>query len=250
MLTLTDLGLRFGGLTVLQGLNLRLRAGERVALLGPSGCGKSSVLRVLAGLQAPSEGRLAFDAGYAPRWGSVFQQATLMPWARTVDNVALPLRLQGLGAGAARERAAAQMARVGLGGFERAYAHELSGGMQMRAALARALVTEPEALLLDEPFGALDEITRERLGQELLARCAEQPSLAVLLVTHSVFEAVSLADRIVVMSPRPGRVRAEIDVASARSAEGWAQSDAYFALVRQAQEALAAGMQTAQGAAA
>jgi NitT/TauT family transport system ATP-binding protein len=243
MLSLSNLGLRFGGLTVLQDLNLRLRAGERLALLGPSGCGKSSVLRVLAGLIVPSEGRLDFDAGHPPRWGSVFQQATLMPWARTVDNVALPLRLQGVGARAARERAAAQMARVGLSGFERAYPHELSGGMQMRAALARALVTEPEALLLDEPFGALDEITRERLGQELLARCAEQPALAVVMVTHSVFEAVSLADRIVVMSARPGRIHTEMDVAARRPPQGWTQSDAYFALVRQTQEALAAGMQ-------
>ncbi len=247
MLTLTDLGLRFGDLTVLHGMALRLRAGERVALLGPSGCGKSSVLRVLAGLVAPSEGRLAFDAGHPPRWGSVFQQATLMPWARTADNVALPLRLQGVGAAAARDRAAALMARVGLRGFERAYPHELSGGMQMRAALARALITEPDALLLDEPFGALDEITRERLGQELLSRCAEQASLAVVLVTHSVFEAVSLADRILVMSPRPGRVRAELDVAAQRDREAsaWPHSDAYFALVRQAQAALAAAMQEA-----
>jgi NitT/TauT family transport system ATP-binding protein len=134
------------------------------------------------------------------------------------------------------------MARVGLAGFERAHPHELSGGMQMRAALARAMVTEPEALLLDEPFGALDEITRERLGQELLARCAEQPALAVVLVTHSVFEAVSLADRIVILSPRPGRVLAELDVAGQRPPSGWAQSDAYFGLVRQAQEALARGM--------
>ncbi|MCZ8233749.1 MAG: ABC transporter ATP-binding protein [Inhella sp.] len=242
MLTLTDVSLRLGTVDVLQGLHLRLNAGERLALLGPSGCGKSSVLRLLAGLLTPSSGALRFDAGRPPRWGCVFQQATLMPWARTLDNVALPLRLQGLGAAAARERASAQMARVGLAGFERAHPHELSGGMQMRAALARAMVTEPEALLLDEPFGALDEITRERLGQELLARCAEQPALAVVLVTHSVFEAVSLADRIVILSPRPGRVLAELDVAGQRPPSGWAQSDAYFGLVRQAQEALARGM--------
>lgn len=240
MLRLESIALRFGALTVLEGLDLRLRAGERVALLGPSGCGKSSVLRMIGGLLQPSAGQLRFDAGHAPRLACVFQQATLMPWAAVQDNVGLPLRLQGRSRADARAAAQPLLDLVGLSGFAQALPHELSGGMQMRAALARALVTEPEVLLLDEPFGALDEITRERLGQELLAWCAARPAMACLLVTHSVFEAVALADRVLVMDPRPGRVRLELEL---RRGDGeWTRSDAYFALVREAQLALAAGL--------
>lgn len=240
MLRLSRVALRFAnGTQALQDFDLRLAAGERVALLGPSGCGKSSVLRLLAGLLTASSGGVELPAGL--RRACVFQQPTLLPWANVADNVALPLRL----AGEPQDGVAAALARVGLQGFEKALPHELSGGMQMRAALARAWVTAPDLLLLDEPFGALDEIQRERLGGELLAWCAARPQMAVLLVTHSVFEAVALADRVLVMSPRPGRVIAEIDVAARRTASDWPQQDSYFELVRAAQQALAQGLHAA-----
>ncbi|MBB5205156.1 NitT/TauT family transport system ATP-binding protein [Inhella inkyongensis] len=244
MLHLDHLHLRFGALPVLEGFSMDLAAGERVALLGPSGCGKSSVLRLVGGLLAPSGGRIA---GLPLRTASVFQQATLMPWATVRDNVALPLRLAGQTAATARAQAAGLLQRVGLQGFADALPHTLSGGMQMRAALARAWVTDPELLLLDEPFGALDEQSREQLGQELLSWCAARPALACILVTHSVFEAVALADRVLVLSPRPARVLLEIDVRAIRElahqqAANWTEQDAYFALVRQAQQALQRGM--------
>lgn len=244
MLSLHEVGLRFGSLQVLQGLSLAMQAGERLALLGPSGCGKSSALRLLAGLLQPGSGRMLLPP--ALRRAVVFQRPTLMPWEPVRDNVALPLRL----AGEALDAVDAAITRVGLAGFERALPHELSGGMQMRVALARAWVTAPELLLLDEPFGALDEITRQRLGAELLAWCDSQPGLALLLVTHSVFEAVALAERVLVMSPRPGRVVAELDLRAARTATAatagaWTQSDAYFDAVRQAQAALAQAMEAA-----
>lgn len=239
--SLHAVSLRFaGGTQALQGLDLSLRAGERLALLGPSGCGKSSALRLLAGLLAPSQGQVRLAPGQT--LACVFQQPTLMPWATVQDNVALPLRLAGMARTAARARAGEALARVGLQAFATALPHALSGGMAMRVALARALVTEPTLLLLDEPFGALDEISREQLGAQLLALHAGQPGMALLLVTHSVFEAVALADRVLVMGPRPGRIVAELDVAARRSAAHWTQQDAYFALVRQAQQALAAGL--------
>jgi NitT/TauT family transport system ATP-binding protein len=237
---LDGVGLRFGsGTQALAGFDLQVQRGERLALLGPSGCGKSSALRLLAGLLAASEGQVEVST---ERRALVFQQATLMPWASVLDNVALPLRLAGRAKPEAQAAAAQQLAAVGLQDFGAALPHELSGGMGMRAALARALVTFPELLLLDEPFGALDEISRDQLGQQLVQLHAASPGMGLLLVTHSVFEAVLLADRVLVMSPRPGRVLAEIDVAAQRTAPDWAQQDAYFQLVRRAQQALAAGL--------
>jgi len=203
-----------GGVVALQGVSLQVAPGEFVALVGPSGCGKSTILRLVAGLDAPTLGRVEAPAVTDRREAAtafVFQEPTLMPWASVFDNVWLPLRL----AGVARAQAAAQvrglLRSMGLGDFERAYPAELSGGMRMRASIARALVTRPRVLLMDEPFAALDEITRGRLNVDLLAWWTER-SLAVVFVTHSVYESVFLSQRVLVMSERPGRVTAEVTI--------------------------------------
>ncbi len=233
------------GVMALQGLSLQVRAGEFVALLGPSGCGKSTVLRLVAGLEAPTTGRVTAPALATRRMGPgradtayVFQEPTLMPWARVDDNVALPLRLQGQPRDAARQRAAEMLARVGLSGFERAWPAQLSGGMKMRASIARALVTSPQVLLMDEPFAALDDLTRQRLNLELL-QWARSERLTVLFVTHSVSEAVFLADRVLVMSSRPGRVVAQLDVPASVDRDAAFRHEARFhATVRELSEAL------------
>ena len=203
------------GTLALDGLSLDIRPGEFVCLLGPSGCGKSTVLRLVAGLEAPSGGTV--ECPGAGRTGYVFQSPTLMPWATVADNVALPLRLAGggrLGAPDRRRRVEAALARVGLDGFAGAWPAELSGGMQMRASFARALATEPALLLMDEPFGALDDITRQQLDDELLRLWQARPFTA-LFVTHNVAEAVCLGQRVVVMGPRPGRVVADLELPAA-----------------------------------
>ncbi|MFL6663338.1 MAG: ABC transporter ATP-binding protein [Rhizobacter sp.] len=200
------------GVQALQGVQLTVDSGEFVALVGPSGCGKSTVLRLVAGLDRPSGGVLASPgaAGGADT-AFVFQEPTLMPWATVFDNVWLPLRLAGVARAAAAERIGGVLDTVGLRDFARAYPAELSGGMKMRASIARALVTRPRVLLMDEPFAALDEITRGQLNDDLL-RWWQAERLTTLFVTHSVFEAVFLAQRVLVMSPRPGRIVAEVRV--------------------------------------
>jgi NitT/TauT family transport system ATP-binding protein len=200
------------GLLALDGFDLTVPRSGVVTLIGPSGCGKSTALRLLAGLQAPSAGVLDWPGG-RPRIGYVFQEPTLMPWASTFANVWLPLRLEGVSRAAAGERVRDALALVGLAGFEDARPAELSGGMKMRVSIARALVTEPQLLLMDEPFAALDEITRFRLNDELLALQARL-GCAVVFVTHSVFEAVYLSDTVGVMTNRPGRVDACIEVSA------------------------------------
>jgi NitT/TauT family transport system ATP-binding protein len=195
------------GVQALVGLDLDVHAGEFVSILGPSGCGKSTALRIVADLSAVSSGRVDWPRG-EPHVGFVFQDPTLMPWATVAANVTLPLRLAG------REDPAAITAildRVSLGDFAAAYPRELSGGMKMRVSIARALVTAPDLLLMDEPFAALDEITRFKLNDDLLALWQELKG-TVLFVTHSVFESVYLSQRIVVMTPRPGRVFTEIEI--------------------------------------
>ncbi len=192
------------GTAALSPTTLEIAAGSFVALVGPSGCGKSTLLRMIAGLIGPSAGAIERAAGAV---GFVFQSPTLMPWATARDNCALPLHLSG-GDGAAATEA---LARVGLAGFEDAYPHQLSGGMQMRVSIARAMVTQPRLLLMDEPFAALDEITRFRLNDDLIVLW-RQNRWTVVFVTHSVREAVFLAERVVVLSPRPGHVVADIAV--------------------------------------
>jgi NitT/TauT family transport system ATP-binding protein len=230
VLTLDRVGRRFpNGTVALEDVSLRIEAGEVVALLGPSGCGKSTLLRLVAGLDQPDSGEVRWDGGQRPAPGGiayVFQDATLMPWASALDNARLPLRLRGR-PGHAEARAA--LARVGLGGFESARPAQLSGGMRMRVSLARALVSRPALMLLDEPFAALDAFTREALQEELRGLLA-QAGAAALFVTHSVHEAAYLAGRIVLMTPRPGRILAAI--ASPLPAEGDRRLDpAYAGLV-------------------
>jgi len=200
------------GTVALDGLSLSVGEGEFVSLLGPSGCGKSTALRIVAGLSAPSAGAVEWPGEVQPgHIGFVFQEPTLMPWADVAANVRLPLRLAHAEEASARAAAERALARVGLADFGGAFPRELSGGMKMRASIARALATEPRLLLMDEPFAALDEITRFRLNNDLLALW-HALRRTVIFVTHSVFESVYLSQRIVVMTPRPGRVSAEIGI--------------------------------------
>jgi NitT/TauT family transport system ATP-binding protein len=212
VLTATGVGRRFpGGIEALRDASLRLAETDFVALLGPSGCGKSTLLRLIAGLDQPDAGRLVWDdRPPAPGdIGYVFQDATLLPWATAEDNVYLPLRLRGVARQRAMPDVHAMLARVGLAGFEKARPRALSGGMRMRVSIARALVTRPRLLLMDEPFAALDEFTRHKLQADLLAVWREA-KCTVVFVTHSIYEAAFLARRIVLMTPRPGRIAREI----------------------------------------
>jgi NitT/TauT family transport system ATP-binding protein len=204
--------------TALQDIALSIRAGEFVSLVGPSGCGKSTLLRIIAGLLAPTGGEVriggqsAAAARTAREFGFVFQDPVLLPWRTALENVELPMVVakQG-GASERRERARALLDLVGLADFERAAPSKLSGGMQRRVGIARALALDPSILLLDEPFGALDEITRQRMNAELLRIWSERQTTA-LLVTHNVGEAVYLSDRVFVMAARPGRIVAEVPI--------------------------------------
>jgi NitT/TauT family transport system ATP-binding protein len=197
-----------GGTRALNAVSLAVRRGELVALVGPSGCGKSTLLRLVAGFMQPSGGALAVQARAL---GYVFQEPTLLAWRSVYENVELPAVLTGMPEAERRARAASAIGRVGLGGFEGHRPAELSGGMRMRVSLARALMTDPDVFLFDEPFGALDEITRERLHDELVSLFAADP-FAALFVTHSVPEAVFLSTRVVVLSARPGQIAAEFAV--------------------------------------
>jgi NitT/TauT family transport system ATP-binding protein len=237
------------GTLALRGLDLAIEPGSFVSLLGASGCGKSTVLRIIAGLVSPSAGTVDWPpaesgpaAGRAPRISFVFQDPTLMPWATAIDNVRLPLDLSHVPKAEARARARAALASVGLEAFERSYPRELSGGMRMRVSIARAIVTRPNLLLLDEPFAALDEITRFRLNNDLAGLWRSEKFTAIF-VTHSVFESVYLSQRVVVMAARPGRVSADVSLGLAGERnEAFRTSPAYAELCRTTAEALSRAM--------
>lgn len=232
------------GVMALGPLDLAVRKGEFISLLGPSGCGKSTALRLIAGLTAASSGtvrRSQHDGPPQPGHGIgfVFQEPTLMPWTSVRENVRLPLKLGGIPKAEGRARADAALASVGLADFAEAYPRELSGGMKMRVSLARALVTDPDILLMDEPFAALDEITRFRLNNDLLALWRSLGK-TVIFVTHSVFESVYLSQRVVVMTARPGRIQADIRIETVEPrGEEFRTSAAYSDYCRKVSAALA-----------
>jgi ABC-type nitrate/sulfonate/bicarbonate transport system ATPase subunit len=205
----------FGDLQVLDAVTLEVRQGEFAAIVGPSGCGKSTALRMFAGLERAGEGRVlaggAPVAGPGPDRVMIFQEHALYPWRTVAENVGFGLELAGVPAGQRAERVGEVLAKVGLSGFERYYPSQLSGGMRQRTAIARALVMDPSVLLLDEPYGALDAMTRLTMQNELL-RLWEGSGKTMLLITHDIEEALYLADRVFVMSPRPGRVIRELDL--------------------------------------
>ncbi|GAA1743332.1 ABC transporter ATP-binding protein [Microbacterium paludicola] len=235
-----------GEVHALRGVDLAVAPGEFVSLIGPSGCGKSTLLRLVADLDQPTTGTVEVFGKPARRarldhdYGMAFQQAGLLPWRTVADNVALPLQLHGASASERRERVAELLAMVGLSDFADRHPDQLSGGMQQRVAIARALAESPRLLLMDEPFGALDEMTRERMQTELLRICAETGA-AVVFVTHSIPEAVYLSDRVVVMSPRPGRISEvvpmQLEETSSRT-EGLREDTAYFEMITTVREAL------------
>ena len=236
------------GVTALGALDLAVGEGEFLSLLGPSGCGKSTALRIIAGLSSPSRGQVAWRAGGGRgEIGFVFQEPTLMPWADVFDNVWLPLRLRGVSRKDAAPHVREMIARVRLDGFETAVPRELSGGMRMRVSIARALVTRPRVLLMDEPFAALDEITRFALNDDLL-KLWEAERFTAVFVTHSVFESVFLSNRIVVMAARPGRVHGEVLVGSPYPRDAAFRTSAeYAALCLKASELLGSAIAAPAG---
>lgn len=231
------------GVVALDGVTFRASQGQFVSLVGPSGCGKSTVLRLIAGLQVPTSGAVTWS-GPQPRLGFVFQDPTLLPWADVATNVRLGLDLGGVDRATADARVHETLALVGLTPFSKSFPRELSGGMRMRVSIARALAADPQVLLMDEPFAALDEFTRERLNDELLEIWARK-KLTVLFVTHSVYESVYLSNSIAVFTARPGRVAAVLPI-SAPYPRGSAfrQSAAYHRACADVSEAL----RTAAGA--
>jgi len=253
MIEIRDLSFVYGSehgseqINALDHINLHIGLGEFVSLIGPSGCGKSTMLRLAADLLAPTSGSLLID-GNAPRMarlartiGMVFQDAALLEWRRIIDNVALPLELERTPGKDRLRRARELLDMVGLAGFENAYPQHLSGGMRQRAAIARAMIINPKVLFMDEPFGALDQITRDRLNLELLD-IVERHRMTILFVTHSIREAVLLSDRVVVMTPRPGRIREVLDVPLPRPRRlAHREDQAFRALVARGTDSLEEG---------
>lgn len=238
--------------TALHDINLSIAAGEFISLIGPSGCGKSTLLRLIADLDQPTSGTItvfdhsAQEARLAREYGIAFQQAGLLPWRTVADNIALPLQLSHQGKRARKKRTDHLLDMVGLTDFANHYPDQLSGGMQQRVAIARALAEEPSLLLMDEPFGALDEMTREHLQTQLLRICAESRA-AVVFVTHSIPEAVFLSNRVVVMSPRPGEIRHIVDVHLDRTTSDLRTEPAFFESVAAVRDALHDGAPAGAG---
>ncbi|HYI65531.1 MAG TPA: ABC transporter ATP-binding protein [Candidatus Limnocylindrales bacterium] len=237
-----------GATTVaLEGIDLNIGDREFVSLIGPSGCGKSTLLRLIADLTAPTAGQVTINGKPARKarldrdYGMVFQAPVLFDWRTIDENVQLPLEVMGMPRGERQQRSAEMLSLVELSDFARHHPWQLSGGMQQRAAIARALAFEPRLLLMDEPFGALDEMTRERMNDELL-RIWERTGTTVVFVTHSIPEAVFLSSRVIVMSARPGRIThaIEIDLPRPRN-DATRETDRYFALITEVREALRAG---------
>ncbi len=231
------------GTKALDTVSLSIREGEFVSIIGPSGCGKSTLLRLIAGLASPSAGsiRLSREVREAAI-GFVFQSPTLMPWSNVQANVRLPLDLLRTPRAEADEKVHRALDRVGLNEFAHFHPRELSGGMQMRVSIARALVTSPRLLLMDEPFGALDEITRNRLDRDLSALC-ERERLTVLFVTHSIYEASFLSSRVLVMSARPGRIFSDVAVENSRPrTEAFRSSESFISVAARLSAALATAM--------
>jgi NitT/TauT family transport system ATP-binding protein len=226
LISISDLCLRFGALVVMENMSLAIRDGEFVSLLGPSGCGKSTLLKAIAGLRTPASGQITLrDAGL--RLGLMFQKPLLLPWRSVLDNVLLPIEIELEGnvvSNLHRKRAIDMLQMMQLSEFAGAYPHQLSGGMQQRVALARALISDPDILLLDEPFGGLDELRREALNAELIEiwRSKRSRLKTVIMVTHSVPEAVTMSDRVFVLASRPARLVRTVDVRVSypREAEG------------------------------
>lgn len=250
LLSLQQIGKTFSNGTVaLRDMTMDIHQGSFVSLLGPSGCGKSTVLKIIAGLGNLTTGRVNWPTSNVDKLGRpdceisfVFQEPTLMQWATVFENVWLPLRLKGISRAAAKDRVEEALDMVGLHDFPESYPRELSGGMKMRVSIARALITRPKLLLMDEPFAALDEITRFKLNNDLL-RLWEKFNWTVIFVTHSVFESAYLSDRIVVMAARPGRVVEDIDVAAPYPRdEDFRTSSEYNKYCRKASEALHSAM--------
>ncbi len=233
-----------GGTTALQGIDLEIVPGEFVSLIGPSGCGKSTLLRVIGDLIAPTAGEALVNGKAAEQarrdrdYGIVFQDAVLFDWRTVAKNIALPLELAGWSKEKRRDRVAQMLELVELKGFEDHHPWQLSGGMQQRVSIARALSFDPTLLLMDEPFGALDEMTRERLNMELL-RIWEASGSTVVFVTHSIAEAVFLSTRVVVMSPRPGRIAelVTVDLPQPRT-PATREEPRFFELVTRVRDAL------------
>jgi len=215
ILTIRDLSAVFpnenGGLHALENISFDVHPREFVCVLGPSGSGKTTLLRILAGLIKPSSGTFVFGHGEQPSTGMVFQQANLMPWRTVLENIKLPLEVKNMDETSAREKANEMIELVGLQGFEDSLPRDLSGGMAQRVAIARALIHDPDLLLLDEPFGSLDALTRERMWTEL-SRIWQARQKTVIMVTHSINESLFLADRVLVLTQRPGKIKLDVEV--------------------------------------
>ncbi len=230
-LTVHELSVTFpdtnGGLHALNDVSFEVCPREFIAVLGPSGSGKSTLLRILAGLLKPTQGSIHFADGHSPRIGMVFQQANLMPWRTVLENIKLPLELDGVNKDSARSKAHELIELVGLQGFEKSWPRDLSGGMAQRVAIARALIHDPDILLLDEPFGSLDALTRERMWTEL-SRIWQRRQKTVIMVTHSINESLFLADRVLVLTQRPGKIKMDFKVDLPRPRDDEMRYTAHF----------------------